>query len=204
MAVELLGGTDKRLPPADAERELRDAFPELFYEFSPRIKRWTVQRRVPWEDVDRLASEGKLDRYDIEAHLLGRLAEGHRDPGYHLIIHAFTVQHPATGEPLEPGSWVVEALRAADTSRHPGGVRGALMDVLRREEERKAAIDASITDQIEQAVEHFSPWLEQNPRSPSWQFDNLVPFGRDAAGTAPADAPKKEGATSNASETDHG
>lgn len=187
MGLIYTGTEHYRTPPEDAQRELQEAYPELFYEWLPRAKRWAVKRRVPWEDVDRLAREGQIHQADIDAHREQRRAEGHMDDGDALVVHAFTVQGP-DGEYLEPGGYVIEALRRADTHRHPGGVRGALREVLQKEKEREAQLDKWYRDQIEQAVEYFDPWLRQNPRSPSWQIKNNVPFGRDAQTKGESDA----------------
>lgn len=155
---------ERREPPPEAQRELQEAFPDCFYEWMPNAKRWAVKRRVPWDQIDRLAKEGKITQEDIDAYREMRQMDGLGDAGGEIIVHAFTVQDPETGEPIEPCSMVVEAMKRADAYRHPGGIRGALKEVIERNKKREQELDQWITDAIDAAVEKYAPWLRQLPR----------------------------------------
>lgn len=155
---------ERREPPPEAQRELQEAFPDCFYEWMPKAKRWAVKRRVPWEQVDQLAKEGKITQADVDAYREMRQMDGLGDASGELIVHAFTVQNPETGEPIEPCSMVVEAMKRADTHRHPGGVRGALREVIERNKQRERELDQQMADAIEAAVDKYEPWLRQLPR----------------------------------------
>lgn len=150
-------------PPPDAQRELQEAFPECFYEWMPKAERWAVMRRVPTGEVDRLVSEKKVSEADIIAHLESRFQEGHRDAGPYIVVYAFTVQDPDTGEPMEPAGWVVETLRRIDTQNdqvYPGGVRQAVRDVLKRRKAAEETWDSMVQEAVEEAVEYRTDALE--------------------------------------------
>jgi hypothetical protein len=172
----VLIGREHKVPPDDAVKALREAFgDEVFLEWMPNSRRWAVKRRVPWNEVEELARHGKITAADIEAHMEARYLEGHEDAGEALVLHAFTVQDPKTGEPVEPGPWLVEVLQRADTHRLPGGFRQALREVLEQRKKREQELDAWYKDQVEQAVEHFDPWLRQLPR----MYYRENPIGKD-------------------------
>lgn len=168
MAREFIGFDDSyRQPPEDIERLLRSHFPDCFLEWTPRIKRWAVKRRVGWDEVDRLVSEKKITEGDIFAHFQDRFQHGHQDAGSHFVVHAFTVQDPATGEPIEPGGWLIEALQKADTfsnRAYPGGIKAAIKDVLTKRRAEEDAKDAQYTNAIEAAVEDRDYLFRQLPR----------------------------------------
>ncbi len=190
MANQLILTNDKyRVPPADVERHLRDSFPDCFLEWMPKIGRWAVKRRVPWEEVSQLIEQKKLSEGDVDAHRLDRWAEGHEDAGSHLIVHAFTVQDPNNGDPVEPGTWLVEAMKRADTrnpNAHPGGVRGAVKELLARRRAEEDELDRLYKSQIDDAVEDRDYLFRQLPRMfyPE-QFPNGGQNGSDSAGTTP-------------------
>ena len=154
----------QRSPPADAQRELQEAFPECSYYWMNACKRWGVQRKVPWHEVDDLVQRGLITEADIFAYVEQRFIEGYKDPGADFVVHAFTVQDPDTGEPLEPSSGIVEAMRKADTQQHPRGVMGAVKDSIDAAFRREAEVDAMIKDGIEQVIESWDYRLRQNPR----------------------------------------
>lgn len=155
-----------REPPGDVVRALREAFPECFLEWKPRAKRWVVMRRVPQNDIDRLVSAKKLCEADIDAARMDRKLDGYDGDSESLVVYAFTVQDPVTGEYIEPGSWLIDVLRRADTQ--DGHVyenaQQALMAHINERKAEEAAKDVFWKDQIDQAVTHFEPWLMQNPR----------------------------------------
>jgi hypothetical protein len=150
------------LPPPEAERELRREFPECGYEWMPRIKRWRVIREVPWEEVEKLAARGLIGEIEIQQHLEHRRKLGFFGAGDYLVVHAFTVRAPDGGY-LEPGPYVVEALKKADTQRHPKGIRGLLKETIEAQLRHEEKLDAWYKDQIDEAVKHHDAALRGLP-----------------------------------------
>lgn len=159
-----LGVERGKLPPEGAQRELQEAFPECFYQWIPRAQRWAVMRRVPTGEVDRLLGERKLSEADIIAHLEERFSQGFQDAGSHVVIYAFTVQDPDTGEAMEPGGWVVEILKRIDTQNgqnYPGGERQAARDVLKRRRAAEDSWDKMVEEAVDAAVEYRQDAFEE-------------------------------------------
>lgn len=182
-AKELILFNDNyRVPPADVEQAIRESFPECFLEWMPRAKRWAVMRRVPWESVDRLVGERKLTEADIQVHKLNRYEQGYNDQGPYLVIHAFTVQDPANGDPVEPGTWLVEALKRADTfsnKQYPGGIRGAIKDIIGKRKAEEAALDTLYKQRIDDAIDERDYLFRGLPR----MAYPTNPIGGDNVGT---------------------
>lgn len=150
------------LAPVSAQQELEKEFPDCFYEWMPRAKMWCVKRKVPWNEVEKLIAKGRLTEIDVARHLADRQKLGIFGAGDHMVVHAFTLRGP-TGEPIEPGTYVVEAMKKADTQKHPEGVRGVLKETIRATLQREAEVDAWYTDQVEQAVQHHDASLRGLP-----------------------------------------
>lgn len=157
-------GEEHRVPPEDAQRELQQHFPELRYSWMPKAKRWAVVREVPWSEVESLVRQGVMSELDIDLHLKYRHQMGYLGPGDKIAIHAFTVRG-RNGEYVEPGSWVIEALKRADVqnTQNYTSVRKALWDTIDKVRERERELERMQSEAIADAVESRRRQFEYLP-----------------------------------------